>query len=405
MSRISPPASRRPLTAVFAIALGSFSVVVAEFVPVGALSQISDGLAISEGTAGLLVTLPALVGAVAAPVATVLIRRLDRRAAIIGLTALIIISGILSVVAPNFAFLLASRALLGISVGGIWAVAVSAASQLVPEKIAHTASSMVFGAIAIGSVVTVPSATLIAAHTDWRWAFAASAAVAAISVIVQLVLIPPIPAAGRVLLSDFRTLVSSGSAVAILAIVLLTVFAQFSAFTYVVPFLERVSELGATSVSLLVLVYGALTVVGNFGGGALLGRSVRGTAMATLVAGTAGLAVLAIGGSVLVAAIVGLVLWGLAWGNIPVALQHWLYTFGRGKFSTEAVNATFTAVVQVGVAAGSFFSGVAVDAAGIRSSAVLGSSAMTLALLVGAVLIVATRPRRPRYVPDWQPIQ
>ncbi|WP_406490351.1 hypothetical protein OHB06_52135 [Streptomyces sp. NBC_01604] len=65
--------------------------VVSDFVPVGALSQISDGMGVTEGTAGLLVTLPAL----AAPAATVLMRRLDRRLAIIGLTALIAVSCVL----------------------------------------------------------------------------------------------------------------------------------------------------------------------------------------------------------------------------------------------------------------------------------------------------------------------
>lgn len=384
---------RRPLIPVLAIALGSFAVVVAEFVPVGALTAISSGLHISDGSAGLLVTVPALVGAVAAPAAALLIRRVDRRTVIIGLTGLIVISCATSALAPNFAVLVASRALLGVSVGGVWATAVSASSQLVPERLAHTASSMVFGAIAVGSVVTVPSATLVAATFDWRWTFAGAATVAACALVVQAILIPALPTAKRLLFADLRTLLRSHAAIAILAIVFLVVFAQFSAFTYVVPFLTGVTTLEPGAVSLLVLTYGALTIAGNFGGGALLGRNLRGTVIATLAAGFAGLTGLALGGSLLIVAVTGLIAWGLAWGNAPVALQHWLYTLGRGRFATEAVNATFTSVVQIGVAAGSLVGGTAVDLFGPRSNMTIGGAAAAIGLILGLGLLIATRAR------------
>ncbi|MDH6630170.1 putative MFS family arabinose efflux permease [Streptomyces sp. LBL] len=387
------PRPRHPLVPVMAIALGSFAVVVSEFVPVGALPQISDGLGVTEGTAGLLVTLPALSGAVAAPAATVLMRRLDRRLAIIGLTALIAVSCILSAATTGFAMMLVSRLILGISIGGVWATSVSAAARLVPARIVHTASSVVFGAIAVGSVVSVPSSSLIATHTSWRATFVAAAAVAVIAALVQALAIPKIPAADRVTMAHFRPLLRSVPANIVLAVVFLVVFAQFSAYTFVVPYLHDVTGLGAGLASALLLGYGALTIVGNFGGGALLGRSIRGTVIATLVFGAGGLLALSAGGTVTASVCVGLALWGLAWGNAPVALQHWLYTDGQDRFSTEAVNATFTAVVQVAVASGSLLSGFAVNAAGVRSSATLGTVASTIAcvLALGFMALSARR--------------
>ncbi|MFE9728595.1 MFS transporter [Streptomyces sp. NPDC005794] len=394
----SPPSharntSRHPLIAVVAIALGAFSVVVSEFVPVGALPQISTSFGVSEGAAGLLVTLPALSGAVAAPVATVLMRRLDRRLAIIALTSLIAVTAVLSAAAPNFATLLVSRLILGISIGGVWATSVSAAARLVPARIVHTASSVVFGAIAVGSVVSVPSASLIADHTNWQMTFVAAAAVAVLSVVVQVLVLPKIPAADRVTMAHFTPLLRSLPAVVILAVVFLVVYAQFSAYTFVVPYLHDVTSLSTGAASGLLLGYGLLTIVGNFGGGALLGRSIRGTVVATLVAGVGGLLALSAGGTVTAAVCVGLALWGLSWGNAPVALQHWLYTFGQDKFSPEAVNASFTAVVQVAVASGSLFSGVAVNASGVRSSAVMGTVASGIACAVALVFMAVTARR------------
>ncbi|MFE9823439.1 MFS transporter [Streptomyces sp. NPDC005791] len=394
----SPPSpahskSRHPLISVIAIALGSFSVVVAEFVPVGALPQISSGLGVGEGTAGLLVTLPAVVGAIAAPAATVLMRHLDRRLAIIGLTALIAISCGLSAVAPDFTTMLLSRLLLGLSIGGVWATSVSAAARLVPARIVHTASSIVFGAIAVGSVVSVPSSSLIAAHLSWQATFAGAAAVAVLAVLVQIVVIPKIPAADRVTMAHFRPLLRSLPANIILLVVFLSVFAQFSGYTFIVPYLQDVTLLSAGAASGLLLGYGALTIVGNFGGGALLGRSIRGTVATTLVISVAGFLALSAGGTVTALVCVGLALWGLSWGNLPVAEQHWLYAFGQNKFSPEAVNATFTSVVQAAVAAGSLLSGVAVNAAGIRSSAILGTVASGIACLIALVFMVASARR------------
>lgn len=264
--------------------------------------------------------------------------------------------------------MLISRLILGISIGGVWATSVSAAARLVPARIVHTASSVVFGAIAVGSVVSVPSSSLIATHTNWRTTFLAAAAVAVIAALIQALVLPKIPTADRVTMAHFRPLLRSVPANVILAVVFLVVFAQFSAYTFVVPYLQDVTGLAAGLASGLLLGYGALTIVGNFGGGALLGRSIRGTVIAALVFGVGGLLALSAGGTVTASVCVGLALWGLAWGNAPVALQHWLYAYGQDRFSTEAVNATFTAVVQVAVASGSLLSGVAVNAAGVRSA-------------------------------------
>jgi predicted MFS family arabinose efflux permease len=53
--------------AVVAVGLGIFALVTTELMPIGLLTPIASSLGISEGTAGLLVTLPGLIAAAAAP--------------------------------------------------------------------------------------------------------------------------------------------------------------------------------------------------------------------------------------------------------------------------------------------------------------------------------------------------
>ncbi len=54
----SDPSAFRSWLAVFSVSLGSFVLVTSEFLPIGLLTQISCSLHISDGTAGLMVTVP-----------------------------------------------------------------------------------------------------------------------------------------------------------------------------------------------------------------------------------------------------------------------------------------------------------------------------------------------------------
>jgi predicted MFS family arabinose efflux permease len=61
------PAVIAPWSAVAAVAIGAFALVTSEFLPVGLLPQIAHDLRITEGQAGLMVTLPGFLAAIAAP--------------------------------------------------------------------------------------------------------------------------------------------------------------------------------------------------------------------------------------------------------------------------------------------------------------------------------------------------
>jgi len=53
--------------AILAVAIGAFALVTSEFLPVGVLNSVATDLHISVGTAGLIITLPGVMAAFAAP--------------------------------------------------------------------------------------------------------------------------------------------------------------------------------------------------------------------------------------------------------------------------------------------------------------------------------------------------
>jgi len=116
--------------------------------PVDLLRYISDGLRVSEGTAGMMVTVPGILAAIAAPVLTVAVGRHDRRLVLWALQAA---SSLIAMLAPNFPVLMLGRVLFGTGPGGFWAI--GAGVRLVPEKYVAKATSMIFAGVSTGMLV------------------------------------------------------------------------------------------------------------------------------------------------------------------------------------------------------------------------------------------------------------
>lgn len=381
MSRTPTPHTIEPALSwagVYAIALGAFALVVTEFLPVGLLAGISSDLHVSEGTAGLAVTATALFGFLAAPLTALSIGRIDRRRVLLALTALLIVSSVMSSLASSFTMLLIARVILGIGIGGFWAISITAAARLVPADQVHKASSLVFAGISIGSVVSVPAGAYIAAHFDWRFAFMGASVLAVAVFLAQLVFLPRIEMAAGVGVRHFFGLLRSGKVRAILLTVIFIVSGQYAGYTFVTPYLEQVTHAGTAMVSALMFGYGVVTVAGNFVGGALAGKNLQKTVIATVWIFLASLLLMAFKGEVLVIAVIGLVVWALSWGMAPVGTQLWL--FAATQDAPEAAQAMNTSVFQLSIGLGSLLGGVAVNHVGLRSSMGLGAAIMCLAV-------------------------
>ncbi|WP_433146879.1 MFS transporter [Actinomadura nitritigenes] len=249
--------------------------------------------------------------------------RLDRRAVLATLAGLLAAADLGSAAAPGLPALLASRVLVGVAIGGVWAIAGGLAARLVPERSAGTATSVVFGGISVASVVGVPAVALVGDLAGWRAAFAVAGALSLAACAALAVLLPPLPGTGPAGLRNVPRVLRAPRARAGLVVTLLLVTGHFAAYTYVRPVLERVSGVDPDLVSTL-LLYGVAGVAGNFATGTAAARGPRRTllALAAVLAPTVLLFPLA--GRAPLPAIVLLVPWGAAYGGVSVTLQTWL---------------------------------------------------------------------------------
>jgi predicted MFS family arabinose efflux permease len=108
-----------------------------------------------------MVTVPAVVAAIASPALAVAAGRLDRRLVLLLMAGLFTVSDAVSAAAPNFATMLLGRFLLGGGIGGFWAIGASIGGRLVPAPRAAWAASVIFSGISIATVLGVPAASLV----------------------------------------------------------------------------------------------------------------------------------------------------------------------------------------------------------------------------------------------------
>lgn len=369
--------------AVLSMAATSFALVSAEFLPSGLLTPMARDLAISEGTAGQVVTATASVGAVAALLSNVLIGRLNRKTVLVGLSALAIGSNILAAVATDFWLLLLGRAGLGIALSAFWALSVAVVARLVGANATGRGMAVITLGVSLATIAAPSLGALISDWLGWRTAMAITAALAALAMLLQLLSLPTLPASTSNSLGDvFRLTRRRSIQVGMLAILLLMT-GHFAGSVYVRPFLEHVTLLTTAPIALALLGFGIAAVIGNIAGGRMADANIH---MALAVTGA--LMAFAAFALVLWGTHVGVAfsfaaLWGFAFGMAPVVLPT---NLSRGApDALEAAGSLMVVAFQVAISIGAVFGGYVVDNYGAAGplflTAALASSTVVLALL------------------------
>lgn len=372
--------------------LGIFSIVTTEILPIGLLTPIGDTFGISDGTAGLMMTLPGVLAAVAAPVVTVTTRRVDRRRMLCALMLVLALANFLAALAPGYWLMMVSRVLLGLVIGAFWSIGASLASRLVPAAQVGRATAVIFAAVPLGSVLGVPAGTWLGQLVGWRAVFVVMGGLAVVVLVALVVSLPPLPPGSVTRLGVLRGLLRSARVRVAGAVTFCVVAAHFGTYTYVTPFLEDVIGASPRAITLFLLAYGVAGILGNFLAGAWVRRAPRGTfgvaagliAVVTLLlpvlgAGGAG------GGSGAAGyggALVLLVVWGVAYGAVPVCSQTWFVN--AAPRAPEAASVLFTSSFQATFAFGALGGGVVLDATSVGVVMVLGGGVAALAALMVA---------------------
>lgn len=369
---------------VYAVALSTFAVVTTEMLPVGLMTPIAQALQTSIGSAGLMISVPAILAALFSPIVIVAAGGIDRRRILTGLLLLLTVANIASALSSSISSLLAARVIVGFCMGGIWAIAGGLGPRLVPERSIGMATAIIFGGVSAASVLGVPVGALIGDFAGWRWAFGAMAVFSALVLILNLWTLPALPVGQSVRFGQFAAQLARRPVILGLTVTFLFVAGHFMAYTFVRPLLQSVSGVEAEWIGILLFAYGAAGIAGNFLVGAVASRQIGLTMIAIAVALTASILGLATLGGTPAGGASVLIAWGVAYGGVSVALQTWMMK--AAPSAIEIATSLFVSIFNVGIALGSFLGGRVVDRYDLHANLLLAAALPTLGL-VFAMLI------------------
>lgn len=345
--------------AVLSMALCVAMLIASEFMPVSLLTPMAEGLRATEGQTGQAISISGLFAVAASMIITTAAGTLNRKWVLVAMTAFMLLSLVLVAAAPNFAVLMIGRALLGICIGGFWALATAVIMRLVPESDLPRALALMYGGQAIAAAFAAPIGSYLGGLFGWRAVFWALTPIVAINLVWLVIALPSLPARQR---QDFRTmfgLLKRPYFLRGLAAAMLSWGSAFTMFTYLRPFLEQVTGADVTTLSILLLVLGCAGFVGTWAAGRFLSGSVAPLLkLPALLMGACTLGLLFTGSSP-VAAGLFLAIWGAVNTAMSVIWMTWMSQ--NADDAPEAAGSLMVAAIQASILLGAVVGGLLLD--------------------------------------------
>ncbi|EAB2797800.1 MFS transporter [Salmonella enterica] len=362
-----------------------FVLIASEFLPVSLLTPIARDLGVTEGRAGQGIAISGALAVLTSLSLSTLAGNVNRKYLLLGMTILMAISGLVIALASSYLVYMTGRAMIGIAIGGFWSMSAATAMRLVPEHQVTRALAIFNGGNALATVVAAPLGSYLGATIGWRGAFLCLVPVAVVAFIWQCICLPGIDAqtSRKSQGSVFHLFRRRMVAVGMLACGVFFM-GQFTLFTYVRPFLESVTRVNSSGLSLILLAIGVAGFVGTLIVAIFLNAKFYPTLVAIpLLMAVIAMTLILTGHRVWV---VGLLLgfWGLLATAAPTGWWTWI---ARAlPDDAEAGGGLMVAVIQFSIALGSTVGGMVFDHLGWQSTFALSG----LLLIAAAALTFLT---------------
>ncbi|MGO4740118.1 MFS transporter [Bosea sp. 2KB_26] len=347
--------------ALYALTAGAFGIGVTEFVIMGLLIEVSADLGVSIASAGLLISGYALGVVVGAPLMTAFTARWPRKTVLLALMVIFTLGNAACALAPDYGLLMAARILTAFAHGTFFGVGSVVATGLVPQERKASAIAIMFTGLTIANILGVPFGTWLGQQLGWRATFWAVTLVGIVALAIIAAFVPKDKTAPEA--SDWRTDLKAMAQRPVLLGLLTTVLGfagVFAVFTYIAPILTKVTGLGDSLVSPVMLVFGGGLIVGNLIGGRLADRYLVPTVIGSMLvlAVVLGLMTFAIHDGIAATIFVGL-LGAAGFATVP-PLQIWVLekASGAGQSLASSLN---IAAFNLGNALGAWAGGAVID--------------------------------------------
>lgn len=389
---------RFPWVGLFTLSLLVFFSVTSEFLPTGLMPDIARELRVTEPQVGLLVTVfAATVVLTAAPLAT-LTRRYPRKALLILVLLVFVVSNLGAALAPTYGWLMAARILSGVAHGLFWSIVGAYSGHLVPKGSLGRAVAIVSGGGTAAFVLGIPVGTAVGHALGWRLAFAVIAAVLLVLTLITVRTLPAVehlvPAKTGEIAVPMRRDRSVPGIVIVCVVVLVIMTGQNLFTTYIVPFLIGPTGLDEAAVAGVLFLNGGAGAIGVVLAGLLVDRHPRTALIVSLLGVIASVLVVGLVPGNPWVVLPAMVAWGIAFGGIPSMMQTRMLHAASPR-TRDVAAAYLTTAFNVGIGGGALLGGLLFSTLGVTALPFVhvAVTALGLAIVVASDRWLAARQR------------
>lgn len=383
----TPSLSRTDWTLILSLALLTFVLGTSEFVIVGILPDIADGLSISIATAGTLVSAFAITFAIGTPLTMSLTSHLPKRKLMLTLTAAFIVFNLFSSLAPTYGILLVLRMMTAVVTGVLISLAMLVASESVPTGKRGIAVSFIFGGFTMANVFGVPLGTFIGQRAGWETTFLLTTALGVVAFLAVYRVVPSHLTSVKTSIADQLRLLTNPRILTAFFIPAFGFGATYVVYTYLVPILKGVLGVPVAWVSPILFAYGFISIFSNMAAGKIASHNPIGRLRFVFLIQALVLAALYVTTSNVTLGLINIALMSFMAILLTTSTQIYLIDLAE-KFNPDAkglASSLMPVASNVGIGMGSALGGLVYANAPVMTLALVGGAVALMTALLTAV--------------------
>lgn len=347
---------------IYILALGAFGIITTEFGVIGILPNISREFNVSIDTAGWLLSAFAITVAVSSPFITAFTTKINRKLLLCMVLGVFVLSNLLSSISTNFTMLMVARVLPAFLHPLFWNISMAIAFKQGGAK----AVSIVMAGLSLATVLGVPLTTYAADFfNNWQASFYMGSFVSLIAFLGLLFFVPSMPANKDKTSQNQLYVLKNPQLWVNLVSTILTLAAMFSSYTYLAAYLEKITQMNGAEISLMLLLFGGMGILGNWLMGIALNRNLLLTVRLFFVSLIAVQILAYYFGGVFVAMVLILSLWGMIHTG-GFLVPNIRTTQAVPHNALEFVNSLLTSCYNIGISLGALVGGLIIAKYGIH---------------------------------------
>ena len=367
---------------VIGLTFSAFIFNTSEFIPIGLLSDIAADFSITESHAGLMITVYAWVVALASLPLMLVFAKTESKKLMLSITALFVVSHVLSGLASDFYMLMLSRMGVACAHAIFWSIVTPLAVKTAPEGKQSTALSFIVSGSSIAMIVGLPLGRTIGLYAGWRATFLIIGAVALIILCILAAVLKKTSGESNFSIRKLPALFKTPALLGIYLITVIAITGHFTGYSYIEPFMGQVAGMGSTLITMVLTLFG---VVGIFGSvifskfydrhpGFFIKYAVSGICISLLLLQAASFSIWS--------EFLLCVFWGLAINSYNLVFQSEIIR--NAPQGTAVAMSIYSGIYNVGIGTGALVGGAVCDGKGIQYIGYVGGAIVLIALVYGA---------------------